>query len=42
YRTDEGATRVRRIKFKKGSSDKKLKLSEMWMEGLLGAVPNSF
>ncbi len=42
YRTDEGTTRVRRIKFKKGGSDKNLKLSEMWMEGLLGAVPNSF
>ena len=42
YRTDEGATEVRRIKFKKGVSAKNLKLSEMWMEGLLGAVPNSF
>lgn len=42
YRTDEGTTRIRRIKFKKGVSDKKLKLSEMWMEGLLGAVPQSF
>ncbi|ELR69763.1 Type II restriction enzyme BsuBI [Fulvivirga imtechensis AK7] len=42
YRTDEGATRVRRIKFKKGAPEKNLKLSEMWMEGLLGAVPQSF
>tara|TARA_R110001583_G_scaffold10417_8_gene47919 strand:- start:15509 stop:17131 length:1623 start_codon:yes stop_codon:yes gene_type:complete len=42
YRTDEGMTRVRRIKFKKDLSDKPMKLSEMWTKGLLGGIPNNF
>jgi len=42
YRTDEGMTRVRRIKFKKDLSDKPMKLSEMWTKGLIGGVPNNF
>jgi predicted ATPase len=42
YRTDEGLTQCRRIKFKKGSDQKKFKLSEMWTEGLLGGVPQNF
>ncbi|WP_164121896.1 AAA family ATPase [Sphingobacterium sp. xlx-130] len=42
YRTSEGNTRTRRIKFKSDLSDKGLKLSEMWMNGALGAVPTNF
>jgi len=42
YRTDDGMTKVRRIKFKKGAVHKQHKLSEMWMEGLLGAIPQDF
>jgi len=42
YRTDEGMTKVRRINFKKGVDIKNFKLSEMWMEGLLGAIPQDF
>lgn len=42
YRDDEGHTKTRRIKFKSDLSDKKYKLSEMWMSGLLGAVPRNF
>ncbi|MCP4112775.1 MAG: hypothetical protein GY749_45810 [Desulfobacteraceae bacterium] len=40
-RNDEGKTQVRRIKLKPGS-DEKLKLSEMWMRGYLGGLPNNF
>ncbi len=42
YRNDSGMTKTRRIKFKEDLSDKKFKLSEMWMNGLLGAVPKNF
>jgi len=42
YRTDEGSTKIRRINFKKGVDVKNRKLSEMWMEGLLGAIPQEF
>jgi predicted ATPase len=42
YRDDDGITKVRRIKFKSDLSDKTSKLSEMWMKGLLGAVPQNF
>lgn len=42
YRSSEGETKTRRIKFKDDLSDKKFKLSEMWLKGLLGAVPKSF
>jgi len=42
YRTSEGHTQTRRIKFRSDLSDKKFKLSEMWLKGLLGAVPDNF
>jgi AAA15 family ATPase/GTPase len=42
YRDSEGKTKTRRIKFKENLSDKKFKLSEMWLKGLLGAVPKYF
>jgi AAA15 family ATPase/GTPase len=42
YRNQEGNTKTRRIKFKSDLSDKKFKLSEMWLKGLLGAVPKNF
>jgi energy-coupling factor transporter ATP-binding protein EcfA2 len=42
YRDTQGHTRTRRKKFKADLSDKKFKLSEMWLKGLLGAVPENF
>lgn len=39
YRNSEGNTKTRRIKFKADLDDKKFKLSEMWMKGSLGAIP---
>lgn len=42
FRTDEGMTKIRRIQFKKGTEEKNYKLSEMWMKGLLGAIPSEF
>jgi energy-coupling factor transporter ATP-binding protein EcfA2 len=42
YRDTEGKTKTRRIKFKNDLSDKNFKLSEMWLKGLLGAVPKNF
>lgn len=42
YRNDNGHTKTRRIKFKSDLSDKKFKLSEMWLKGQLGAVPQNF
>lgn len=42
YRNIEGKTKTRRIKFKTDLSDKSHKLSEMWMNGLLGAIPKNF
>lgn len=42
YRDGEGKTKTRRIKFKQNLSDKSFKLSEMWLKGLLGAVPQNF
>ena len=42
YRNDHGKTKTRRIQFKTDLSDKPFKLSEMWIKGLLGAVPNIF
>jgi|GEM_PF-756315 len=41
-RDSEGKTKTKRIKFKKDLSDKDFKLSEMWLKGLLGAVPQNF
>ncbi len=42
YRNSNGHTKTRRIKFKSDLSDKKYKLSEMWLKGQLGAVPKNF
>jgi len=42
YRDTLGHTRTRRKKFKADLSDKKYKLSDMWLRGLLGAVPENF
>lgn len=42
YRDSKGKTKTRRIKFKSDLSDKKFKLSEMWLKGSLGAVPTNF
>ena len=41
-RSDEGDTRVKRIRVKPEVSDKHLKLSEMWMNGMLGGLPENF
>ncbi len=41
-RSDEGDTRVERIKLKPEVQNKELKLSEMWMRGYLGGIPNNF
>ena len=40
-RTEKGDTACSRIKFKKGD-EKEFKLSEMWMQGMLGAIPKNF
>lgn len=42
YRDGEGKTKTRRIKFKANLSDKQFKLSEMWLNGSLGAIPKNF
>lgn len=39
-RSDEGHTKARRIQFKPEVEGKELKLSEMWMRGYLGALPD--
>lgn len=41
YRTDEGYTRTRRIKVKPDAPEP-LKLSELWMRGYLGGLPQGF
>ena len=40
-RTDEGHTKVERIKLKPNVKDESLKLSELWMRGYLGALPSN-
>ncbi|MDN3581075.1 AAA family ATPase [Mucilaginibacter flavus] len=40
-RTDEGQTKVERIKIKPETKDGNLKLSELWMRGYLGALPSN-
>lgn len=40
-RSEEGKTRVKRIKMKP-DADERLKLSEMWMRGYLGGLPKNF
>lgn len=44
YRSDEGHTKVRRVAVKPQSpaGGPKLKLSELWMRGMLGAIPTHF
>jgi energy-coupling factor transporter ATP-binding protein EcfA2 len=44
YRNDEGHTQARRIRIKPEASvdGSKLKLSELWMRGMLGAIPTHF
>ena len=42
YRTSEGYTKTRRIQFKENLEGKQFKLSEMWLKGVLGAVPKNF
>ncbi|MBL8680819.1 MAG: AAA family ATPase [Myxococcales bacterium] len=43
-RNDDGHTAVRRVKVKPESPDggPKFKLSELWMRGMLGAIPSNF
>jgi AAA15 family ATPase/GTPase len=41
-RNDAGHTKIRRIQFKDNIEIKKIKLSEMWMNGLLGAISQEF
>jgi AAA15 family ATPase/GTPase len=40
-RTDEGHTKVERIKLKPDVNNGSLKLSELWMRGYLGALPSN-
>ncbi|NQX40776.1 Predicted ATPase [Pedobacter steynii] len=42
FRDLDGRTRTRRINFKKDLSDKKFKLSELWLKGVMGAIPKPF
>lgn len=42
YRTDEGHTKTKRIKLKPETKEGNLKLSELWMRGHLGGIPNDF
>mgnify|MGYP000932412777 CR=1 FL=1 len=44
YRSDEGDTRVRRVKQKDPQevAGRALKLSELWMRGFLGGIPKGF
>ncbi|WP_316824717.1 AAA family ATPase [Pedobacter miscanthi] len=41
-RNDKGFTKVERIQFKSNLEDKPFRLSDMWVKGLLGAVPTNF
>lgn len=41
-RNDEGHTQIERIRLKPNVEGEHLKLSEMWMRGHLGAIPNHF
>jgi len=41
-RNDEGHTQIERIKLKPETNGEQLKLSEMWMRGLLGGLPTNF
>lgn len=41
-RSDAGDTRIKRIQTKSQEVGKRIKLSEMWMNGMLGGVPENF
>lgn len=41
-RNDEGKTQAKRIQTKEQTGDYRMMLSEMWMRGLIGGVPNNF
>ncbi len=41
-RTDEGHTKTKRIQFKPQNGQSKYKLSELWMRGKLGGIPQNF
>lgn len=41
-RNDDGHTKIERIKLKPETNGEQLKLSEMWMRGLLGGLPTNF
>jgi AAA15 family ATPase/GTPase len=41
-RTDEGYTQAERIKMKPDTNGQQLKLSELWMRGYIGGLPNNF
>ncbi|MCK5717275.1 MAG: AAA family ATPase [Thiomargarita sp.] len=42
YRTDEGHTKTRRIQLNPDTKPEKIKLSELWMRGYLGAISDKF
>lgn len=41
-RSDAGDTRIKRIQIKPNTSERRMKLSEMWMNGMLGGLPENF
>ena len=41
-RNDEGKTQAKRILMKESSGAPRMMLSEMWMKGLIGGIPNNF
>lgn len=41
-RSDAGDTRLKRVHMKPIVSEKRMKLSEMWMNGMLGGLPENF
>lgn len=41
-RNDEGKTQVKRIRSKEPIGERRMMLSEMWMKGLIGGVPDNF
>jgi AAA15 family ATPase/GTPase len=42
FRNDKGQTKTRRIKINADNKPEKLKLSELWMRGYLGAISQNF
>lgn len=41
-RNDEGKTQTKRIQVKPQTDEKRMRLSEMWMRGLIGGIPDNF